>query len=76
MIINKLSEIMGRNRLSVRDVVRGTGLAINTVSGLYHDKSKRVDIETLDRLCAFFNVGVGDILTYVENDEHKKEQGE
>ncbi|WP_010501421.1 helix-turn-helix domain-containing protein [Paenibacillus elgii] len=68
MIINHLSEILGRKRLSVRDVVRGTGLAINTVSGLYHDTSKRVDLETLDKLCTFLEVGIGEIL------EHKKEQ--
>jgi putative transcriptional regulator len=67
MIVNHLSEIMGRKRLNVRDVVRGTGLAINTVSGLYHDTSKRVDMETLDKLCTFLDVGIGDIL------EHKKE---
>ncbi|TMV49335.1 helix-turn-helix transcriptional regulator [Paenibacillus mesophilus] len=70
MIVNHLSEIMGRKRLNVRDVVRGTGLAINTVSGLYHDTSKRVDMETLDKLCTFLGVGIGDIL------EHKQEQGE
>jgi len=68
MIINHLSEIMGRKRLKVADVVTGTGLAINTVSGLYHDKVKRVDLETLDKLCTFLDVSIGDIL------EHKKEQ--
>lgn len=68
VIENKLSEVMGRKRLKVTDVVAGTGLAINTVSGLYHDKVKRIDLETLDRLCAFLEVGVGDIL------QHKKEQ--
>ena len=50
MVINHLSEIMGRKRLKIADVVAGTGLAINTVSGLYHDKVKRVDLETLDKL--------------------------
>ncbi|MGG1598016.1 helix-turn-helix domain-containing protein [Paenibacillus naphthalenovorans] len=64
MIINRLSEIMGRKRLKIADVVAGTGLAINTVSGLYHDKVKRVDLETLDKLCLFLDVGVGDILEY------------
>lgn len=70
MIINKLSEIMGRKRLSQRDVVEGAGLAVNTVAGLYHDKVKRVDMETLDKLCEFLDVTVGEIL------EYKKEQEE
>lgn len=66
MVINHLSEIMGRKRLKIADVVAGTGLAINTVSGLYHDKVKRVDLETLDKLCDFLEVGIGDILEYVK----------
>ena len=66
VIINKLSEIMGRKRLKISDVVDGTGLATNTVSGLYHDKVKRVDLETLDKLCDFLGVGIGEIL------EHQK----
>lgn len=65
MIKNNLSEILGRKRLKVRDVVRGTGLAVNTVSGLYHDTSKRVDMDTLDKLCAFLGVTVGEILEHV-----------
>lgn len=66
MVINHLSEIMGRKRLKIADVVAGTGLAINTVSGLYHDKVKRVDLETLDKLCDFLEVGIGEILEHVK----------
>lgn len=64
MIINKLSEIMGSERLKIADVVKGTGLAANTVSGLYHDKVKRVDFETLDKLCEFLGRPVGDIFQW------------
>lgn len=64
MIINHLSEIMGRKRLTQRDVVRGTGLAINTVATLYRDESKRVDLETVDKLCKFLGVTVGEIFEY------------
>lgn len=67
MVINHLSEIMGRKRMKVTDVVSGTGLAVNTVSGLYHDKVKRVDLDTLDKLCVFLEVGIGDILECVDD---------
>jgi len=69
MIVNRLSEIMGRKRLNQRDVVRGTGLAINTVAGLYNDKARRVDMDTLDKLCSFLGVTVGEILEYQEEQE-------
>ncbi|GIP61110.1 hypothetical protein J15TS10_49240 [Paenibacillus woosongensis] len=64
MIINHLSEILGRKRLSQRDVVRGTGLAINTIAALYRDESKRVDLETMDKLCRFLGVTVGELFEY------------
>lgn len=68
MFINHLSEIMGRKRMKVSDVVVGTGLAINTVSGLYHDKVKRIDLDTLDKLCVFLEVSLEDILEHKAGD--------
>lgn len=51
MIDNKLSEVMGRKRLKISDVIELTGLARNTVAELYHGRAKRIDLETLDKLC-------------------------
>ncbi|ASA22112.1 helix-turn-helix domain-containing protein [Paenibacillus donghaensis] len=51
MIENKLSEVMGRKRLKISDVIEMTGLARNTIADLYHGRAKRVDLETLDKLC-------------------------
>lgn len=67
MILNNLSTIMGRDRLKISDVIDGTGLARNTVADLYHGRAKRVDLETLDKLCSFLDISVGEIL------EHKKD---
>ncbi|MCM3270314.1 helix-turn-helix domain-containing protein [Paenibacillus elgii] len=64
MVINKLSEIMGRKRLKISDVVDGTGLARNTVTELYHGRAKRIDLETLDKLCLYLNVSVGEIFEH------------
>jgi putative transcriptional regulator len=75
MIINHLSEIMGRKRLKVTDVVKHTGLARNTVTEIFHARSKRVDMETLDKLCAFLGVSVGDIFEHVEESEKEPPQG-
>lgn len=61
---NKLSEVMGRRRLKISDVVEGTGLARNTVAELYHGRAKRIDLETIDRLCTFLEVDVIDLLKH------------
>ncbi|MFF2016195.1 helix-turn-helix domain-containing protein [Paenibacillus sp. NPDC058177] len=69
MIVNHVREIMEQQGKSIRGVARETGLAINTVSGLYHDTSKRVDMETLDRLCKHLEVSTGELLEYIEDEE-------
>lgn len=56
---------MGRKRLKISDVVEMTGLARNTVSELYHDRAKRVDFETLNKLCVALEcVNLNDIIEY------------
>ncbi len=64
MIENRLSEIMGRKRLKISEVLEGTGLARNTVADLYHGRAKGVQFETLDKLCTFLGVGVGELFTH------------
>jgi putative transcriptional regulator len=68
VIINRLSRLMGERRLSIQDVARGTGLAYSAVHDLYHDRTKRYDRETLNRLCAFFRVPVGELLEWRPDD--------
>jgi putative transcriptional regulator len=53
---------MGKHRLKIKDVCDKTGLARNTVAFLYHEKVKRVDFETLAKLCELFDCDVVDIL--------------
>ena len=72
VIVNRVSRLMGERRLSIQDVARATGLAYSVVFDLYHDKSKRFDRETLNKLCVFFGVSVGDILEYQPDREGQR----
>jgi putative transcriptional regulator len=69
VIINRLSRLMGERRLSIQDVARGTGLAYSAVHDLYHDRTKRYDRETLNKLCAFLRVPVGELLEWQPDGE-------
>jgi len=71
MIVNKLSEIMGRERLKIKDVVDRSGLARNTVTELYYDNAKMVAFGTLDKLCLALNCQPGDLLEYVPSKQEK-----
>jgi putative transcriptional regulator len=51
VIMNHVSRAMGERRLSIQEVVRRSGLAYSTVHDVYHDKSRRMDWQTVDSLC-------------------------
>lgn len=63
-ITNQLSAIMGARRITQSELQRQTGLHYTTINDLYHDRSRRLDFDTLDQLCRALGVGVGDILEY------------
>ncbi|HOJ77042.1 MAG TPA: helix-turn-helix transcriptional regulator [Bacillota bacterium] len=60
----KLSTILGVKRLKMADVVRGTGLARDTVRNLYYDKTRRVDYEVLEKICDYLDCSLEDLLEY------------
>ena len=57
VLINRLSRLMGERRATIQAVADGTGLSRKTLSDLYHDKSARLDLTTLNKLCEYFDVG-------------------
>ena len=75
MIANRLSRLLGDRRLSVREVARRTGLAESGLYELYHDRTRRVDFGTLDKLCAVLDCTTGDILEYVPDEEDAGRSG-
>lgn len=62
MIKIKLSNLMGKHKVNIQDVHEGTGITRNTISNLYHEKVKRIDFSTLERLCKFFECEAGDLI--------------
>ncbi len=68
MIRCHLSRLMGERKLKISDVARQTGLNRNTVTLLYYERANRVDLDAIDRLCALFNVNVGDLFEHVPDD--------
>ena len=60
---------MGKYRYSIQDVHAKTGLSRNAVSNLYNDKARRIDFETLEKLCRLFKCTVSDLIEFVDNEE-------
>ena len=60
-----LSRLMGERKLKVAEVARATGLYRGSVSLLYDETASKVDLETIDKLCAYFGVTVGELFEQV-----------
>ena len=67
-IQSRLSVLMGEQRYNIQAVIDKTGLDRTTVSNLYHDKVKRIDFNTLSKLCELFECEPSNILKYVKEE--------
>jgi len=65
MIKCHLARLMGEHKLKIADVARATALNRNTVTLLYKETAARVDFQTLNALCKYFDCEVSDILEYI-----------
>lgn len=69
MIKNHLSKLMGEKRYSIIEVSKLTGMSTSTISNLYNEKVKRLDFDTLEKLCKLFNCNVQDLIEYIPDPE-------
>lgn len=68
---DKLHEIMknkGVKKIDLRKAGFNPNVVDKVLSGKL-DKSKRVDTETINRLCEFFDCQPGDIMEYIPDNE-------
>lgn len=61
-------------RLTLRQLAAESGVSLSVLTGLTTNRAQRIDYRTIDKLCSFFGVGVGELLERVPSD--KLVQGE
>ena len=71
MINIRVSEIMGRQKLTQKALSEKTGIRPNTISSLWHGTAKRLEIDHLDRLCSALNCDAADLFEYVKNNDEE-----
>jgi len=64
MIKCHLSTLMGTKKLKIIDLARELDVHRGAITALYNEDAKRIDIELMDKLCKYFDCGVGDIFEY------------
>lgn len=65
MVKCHLSRLMGEHKVNITELAEKTGLHRNTITLLYHETAKRIDLDALEKLCIYFDCNVGDILEVV-----------
>ena len=63
MVAFRLAELMHARQVRfLQQVADGTGISRTTLTGIYYNQTQRVDLATLEKLCAFFDCQPGDLL--------------
>lgn len=67
MIINNLSTLLGKCRMTQSELAKKTGIRPATINELYHDIARGISFEQLDRLCEVLNCTTSDLFEYTPN---------
>ena len=70
MIRIKLSDLLGKHKMSQKALSNLTNIRPATISKMYYEESKRLDIEHLNSICNVFNCEISDLLKFIP-DENK-----
>jgi len=66
----KLSELLGKNKMTRKALAELVGVRPNTIGDLYQEKVKRIDLELLNSICKVLDCELSDLLEY-QADEQK-----
>ena len=70
MIRIKLSDLLGKHKMSQKALSNLTNIRPATISKMYYEESKRLDIEQLNSICDVFKCEISDLLEFIP-DENK-----
>jgi putative transcriptional regulator len=65
MVRIKLSELLGKHKMTQRALAQETGIRPATISKMYYEETKRIEIDQIDRICKAFGCSIEDLLEYI-----------
>lgn len=72
MIRIKLSDLLGKHKMNQRALSRLTNIRPATISKMYYEETKRIDISQIDSLCKAFDCEVSELFEYVPDNKNDK----
>ena len=69
MIKIKLSDLLGKNKMTQKALAEITHIRPATISKMYYEEIKRIDISQLNNLCKAFNCEISELLEYIPDEK-------
>lgn len=60
----RLSEILEERKMTQRELARGTGISVNTISKVTNGSPRQIRLETLYAICSYLNIGIEDLVVF------------
>lgn len=65
MIKIKLSNLLGGHKMTQKALANATGIRPATISKMYYEETKRIDISQLNSICSALNCEISELLEYI-----------
>ncbi|CDE96849.1 putative transcriptional regulator [Clostridium sp. CAG:567] len=71
MIKIKLSDLLGKHKMTQKSLADATHIRPATISKMYYEETKRIDVQQLNNICKVFNCEISDLLEYIPDTKDK-----
>ena len=62
-----VSDLLGKHKMSMKELSDLTGIRPNTISSLYYEEAKRIEFKQIEKLCKAFNCRIEEIFEYIDD---------
>ena len=71
MIKIKLSDLLGKHKMNQKTLSKLTNIRPATISKMYYEEVKRIDVRHINNICKAFNCEISDLFEYIPDDNSK-----
>lgn len=71
MIKIKLSDLLGKHKMTQKTLSNLTDIRPATISKMYYEEIKRIDINHLNNICKAFDCEISELLEYIPDKKEK-----
>lgn len=65
MIRIKLSDLLGKNKMTQKALAESAHIRPATISKMYYEEVKRIDVQHINNICKVFNCEISELLEYI-----------